>query len=59
MDCVVVRVGLELLLGRPFGEADSGGVRKDRIDGKHVDSPLLQFFAQDCSKIVNDKIIKK
>ena len=59
MDCVVVRFGLELHFGRPVKEADFGGVKKDRIDGKHVDSPPLQLFAQDCSKILSDKINQK
>ena len=58
LDCVLVRVGFELLLGRPLEKADSGGVRNDGLAGKHVDSPLPQFFVQDCSYIVNDKIIK-
>ena len=59
LDLCCSQVGLELHIGRPVGEADSGGVKKVGIDGKHVDSPPLQFFAQDCSKILNDKINQK
>ena len=44
LDCVLVRVGFELLLGRPLEKVDSKGVSNDGLAGKHVDSPLPLFL---------------
>ena len=43
-DCVLVRGGFELLLGRPLEKIDSKRVRNDGLAGKHVDSPLPLFL---------------
>ena len=43
-DCVLVRVGFELLFGRPLEKKDSKRVKNDGVAGKKVNSPPPLFM---------------